>query len=542
MRGKIAAGTVAAFVLCAGLLFSGLPGAGAQAGQQGSEAASSWTRIASRGIDGTYDVSPTSILCEHGGLLYAGLTWGRVMSYDGASWTQVNEEGFGDPDNIDISALASYDGALYAGTTNVASGAEVWRYDGGTTWTRVAEGGFGNPENANVNSMASYGGHLYAGTSNVPEGCEVWRYDGAAWEKQVEGGFTGPVNDVAASMAVFGGALFVGTCAESGNGCEAWRYDGANWAQSGEDGFGDWRNVSLNSLAEYGGFLYAGIARDSGGAGGGGGFSVYRFDGADWSEFRKDESAVGGANCMAVLGGYLYVDVYNSTSGCELRRSDGADEWSLAAPYGYGSFTNIDASSLLAWGGKLYAGTQRAPGMPGGCQIWSYDGASWRQEMGDGFGGDTNRAVSALAGTGRFLYAGTENATDGCEIWRMKEAVDYPYRRYFAEGSTGSDERGGFETWITVANPGDASASVSLTYLTPEGEVEGPSIELGAGRRWTVNVGDTVPDEWSVAAVVESTAPVVAERSTYWSAAGADEEDEQALYYRRSAHASLGAP
>ncbi len=38
------------------------------------------------------------------------------------------------------------------------------------------------------------------------------------------------------------------------------------------------------------------------------------------------------------------------------------------------------------------------------------------------------------------------------------------------------------------------------------------------GTRQTVNVADTVPNEWSVSTVVESDVPVAAERAIYWNA------------------------
>jgi len=83
---------------------------------------------------------------------------------------------------------------------------------------------------------------------------------------------------------------------------------------------------------------------------------------------------------------------------------------------------------------------------------------------------------------------------------------------YLAEGST----RGGFETWILVQNPSRDTATVSLTYMTPSGSVTGPSLVLEPSTRQTVNVADTVPDEWSVSTEVTSDVPVVCERSVYW--------------------------
>jgi hypothetical protein len=87
---------------------------------------------------------------------------------------------------------------------------------------------------------------------------------------------------------------------------------------------------------------------------------------------------------------------------------------------------------------------------------------------------------------------------------------------YLAEGSTGGD----FETWVLVANAGGEVANVSLTYMTDTGTVDGPGFQLAAGSRHTVNVAGDVPGRWSVATLVESDGPVVAERAMYWGGRG----------------------
>ena len=102
---------------------------------------------------------------------------------------------------------------------------------------------------------------------------------------------------------------------------------------------------------------------------------------------------------------------------------------------------------------------------------------------------------------------------------------------YLAEGSTGSDESGGFETWVLVQNPGGQPAQVSIDYHTPGGERQGPDISVAPGTRATVEVAQTVPGEWDVSTVVTSDQPVIAERSMYWNGGG-----EQ----RRAAHDSVG--
>ncbi|MBU4358054.1 MAG: hypothetical protein KKE90_02175, partial [Actinobacteria bacterium] len=89
-------------------------------------------------------------------------------------------------------------------------------------------------------------------------------------------------------------------------------------------------------------------------------------------------------------------------------------------------------------------------------------------------------------------------------------AADYTW--YLAEGCTS----GGFETWVLVQNPGADTASVDLTFMTDEGEMAGPHLEIDGGSRETVNVSDTV-QTYNVSTKVDSTEPVVAERAMYYN-------------------------
>ncbi len=103
---------------------------------------------------------------------------------------------------------------------------------------------------------------------------------------------------------------------------------------------------------------------------------------------------------------------------------------------------------------------------------------------------------------------------------------------YLAEGSTGSDSRGSFETWVLVQNPTDETANAQLYYQTPAGEVTGHKITLAPHTRETRNVADFVPNEWSVSTRVVSDRAVIAERAMYWSTTTG--------VYRQAAHDSIG--
>ena len=89
---------------------------------------------------------------------------------------------------------------------------------------------------------------------------------------------------------------------------------------------------------------------------------------------------------------------------------------------------------------------------------------------------------------------------------------------YLAEGSTGSNQDGAFETWVLVQNPGNKAADVTLNYMTPTAVVKGPSLHVAPLSRQSINVADTVPGQFSVSTVVTSDQPVIAERSMYWDA------------------------
>jgi len=95
----------------------------------------------------------------------------EIWSFDGSSWTKL--VGFGKNDAA--TAMAVYDGALYIGTTNYAQGAvaQLWSYDGSTLTQVTAPSTFTSAGNAGIVSLASFNGALYAGTYNN-SGAELW--------------------------------------------------------------------------------------------------------------------------------------------------------------------------------------------------------------------------------------------------------------------------------------------------------------------------------------------------------------------------------
>ena len=82
---------------------------------------------------------------------------------------------------------------------------------------------------------------------------------------------------------------------------------------------------------------------------------------------------------------------------------------------------------------------------------------------------------------------------------------------YLAEGCTAA----GFQSRISVMNPGSTEAKVALTYMTDSGPVTGPWETIGPVSRRSYNVGDTVNNAWEVSTKVTSDKPVVTERAMF---------------------------
>ncbi|MHB8780434.1 MAG: S8 family serine peptidase [Candidatus Geothermincolia bacterium] len=83
----------------------------------------------------------------------------------------------------------------------------------------------------------------------------------------------------------------------------------------------------------------------------------------------------------------------------------------------------------------------------------------------------------------------------------------------FAEGTT----RGGFESWITLANSSDSKARVTVNYIFAGGGEASGIYAVAANSRVTLNVSEQVGPGRDVALEVTSDIPIVVERPVYFS-------------------------
>jgi len=136
-----------------------------------------WTKVFTATANNRVD-----IIGPYDGYLYIGFDGGngtevwRSSTGDAGTWSQVNSDGFGDPNNgrVIVDAATVYNGALYLATLNEATGAEVWRTADGTTWTQVNTDGFGDA-NTIAAELISFNGYLYAWATNYTTGQKVLR-------------------------------------------------------------------------------------------------------------------------------------------------------------------------------------------------------------------------------------------------------------------------------------------------------------------------------------------------------------------------------
>ncbi|MFH1149607.1 MAG: hypothetical protein V1748_03950 [Actinomycetota bacterium] len=190
----------------------------------------SWTKVSEDGSG--IGTSPGAVsMAVFESQLYVGTRTGEgagceIWRYNGTDWSKVNVSGFGDDENLSAESMTVFGSKLYVGTgkwvDGGSDGCEVWAFDG-SSWEQVNNDGFGAVTNRVVSSMAVYNQRLFAGVeSALPNGCEVWSYAGASWTRESDPGFAEDAeNDSVSSMRVWNEELYAGTF-NTDDGCEVW--------------------------------------------------------------------------------------------------------------------------------------------------------------------------------------------------------------------------------------------------------------------------------------------------------------------------------
>jgi hypothetical protein len=89
---------------------------------------------------------------------------------------------------------------------------------------------------------------------------------------------------------------------------------------------------------------------------------------------------------------------------------------------------------------------------------------------------------------------------------------------YFAEGTTRNNiYDGSYEEWLSLQNPGDADAKVTVTYMLEKGQNIAKEYTVGKTSRKTIDVNADVGVDHDVSTLVQSESPIIAERPMYFN-------------------------
>ncbi len=420
---------------------------------------------------------PRGLAIGANGLLYVADTYNhRVQSYALVTdpWVPAAVNGLGTRADSAITALAEFDGRLFAGTRgDEASGAALWARGADGAWSTAAGGGWGDPRRLAVTALGAFGDHLYAGTEHrvttmdpqtgqpisvSSQGGDLWRSaDGSQWERVAAGGLGQWKQAGVAALAQFGGALYAGT---RGLGAppEIWRSPAGaagTWQRIRLDQVDSdiWeQNTRISAMAAFSRTLFVGTC-------------AWRqpqawasVDGTRWRavgllwpdqnprDARPQIGAEGPAcvTAFAEFDGWLYTGLggdpdptlpgVRSRGPSQLlrcRKCDGTD-WEDAAAPGFGNPANRGVVGLAAFDEPpfryLYAAVGDGPGAGAsgggaseGVEVWrAPDGLDWEPVEVGGWGDDGNEDLGGGAAIAAFrgrLFVGTHNAAGGGELW-----------------------------------------------------------------------------------------------------------------------------
>lgn len=356
-----------------------------------------------------------------------------ITANSAGGFEEVITGGFGDPQNVYTWSLKSFEGYLYASTAHLAAtqsdldgSAELWRFDG-ETWEQITDDGFGNPNNTGIRNLVEWRGKLYAAVVNERDGAEIWRSDdGVAWEQVAEGGLGDPGNEAVRALFVFENRIYAGLQDTAGGTGELYRsFNGKNWFPIAEQGFGFPRNDSIHDLGEFDGFLYASVRNTNTGA------QIWRSpDGIEWDQvvgpFGSEPAGFGFK--YNVLGfhfkefkDYFYVSTANAVTGFGVYRTQDGLTFERVGEFGFGDPDNVYGWRFHVHDDALWFGTNNFDVPDKGGSVWrSFDGVNWEEMVGGngiydtyGFGNQFNWGIRSFETYEGDLYIGTANCPFG---------------------------------------------------------------------------------------------------------------------------------
>jgi hypothetical protein len=521
--------------------------------------ADNWTQIAKDGLGTPEHMQMLPGAVYEGRVYISANSFGAPIpsatwAYGPEGFRLSNGDGFGNPDNTMAYAFEVFEGSMYACTANFTAGAELWCLDD-TTWSRVAAGGFGNPDNVMAFPMGTAGGKLVVGTVNYSTGCELFTFDGNAVKKIAAGGFGNPNNtDTSARVDSSAGRMLLATCNEA-DGLEVFSFDGTRLRKIAGGGIDDPDNIDCKVISydPLEGAFYLGTTNFATGG------EVWKYSGGKLSQVGSDGLGDPGnqAAYPFFTGGTVYVSTaWNGgappAGTGKVYKKTGENSFEKVAEDGFGDPNNIQCFAISSYDGYLYAGTVN---MNGG-QVWRSEvpptllevspvmtygaagaaipagsnvelaGFDFHNQRGEGKVLIDGHEAEVLSWSDSSITAEIPGAAEAGEARVVtsggeSNAVDFeltlPETWYFAEGTTrDNDTDGSYDTYLCIQNPNDSAVNVDVTFLKEGADVKVPTVGMAPDSRATINARDFLGSDVDASAVVEGSAPIVAERPMYF--------------------------
>ncbi len=374
------------------------------------------------------------------------------------NWTQINTDGFGDPNNSHMSA-SGFNQNLYVATGKPSDDGipgtpiKVFEYNF-SAWQQVNTDGFGDSNNLMASvGMAVYQNRLYVGTKNEATGTQIWAYDGSTWSQVYDA--QNPAFPNCGAMTVYNGRLYFSS------------------------GYGDPGISSRNRVLSY--------------------------DGTNWSDTNfNDNDANEKIDDLAVYDGRLYLSTYSEGNACQIWAYDESN-WQLVSTGGFGDSNNYVGLHMQVYNNRLLVSTGNT--VTGG-QVWAYDGQTWTQMITPGLG-DPNNLIVFASPCNATLYAGTYNLATGGELWQLdgmdwiqintgsdfNDATHGIFAGCFLNGQLGSITLSdyGVGVWAYTSPVADAGADQTVTEAdTVSLDGTGSSTTSGDTFLWTQTSGISV--------------------------------------------------
>jgi len=412
------------------------------------------------------DVDPTA-LAAYQGALYFGATSGDVTGlwkYETGTVSLVKDGLFR------VEQITEYDGALYFRAYG-GTGAELWTSDGTTAGTQLVEDinpgteSDGSQRSSFPQDFAVYNGNLFFSATTEASGDELYRYNGSS-VGLVEDIDAGSGNSSPSDLTVYDGSLYF--AADGAEGTELYESNGLSASRVTDINPGS-DDADPTDLAVYNGQLYF-QATDGDQSNGNSGAELYAYGGSQ-AQRVEDLNPSGDASPsnLTVYDGALYFQATgDGVGGTELYRLNGAlveqvadinpefEEGSSPRDFAvynnrlyFTAYTPDEGREPHAYDGSSVTSIDLHPGIPSGGGLFPvvYDD-----------------------GSGPALYAFANDGQVGTELFRFDpNTAPLPVELASFE-ATPTEDRAVELSWTTASETGNVGFRVQHKRVEPSGD------------------------------------------------------------------------